>query len=59
MGEAPLPLILAYWNGTVPSPARNGVEYLRWLCQENVLRWCIDLMQDRLHLSDVDVPGMS
>ena len=58
MGEAPPAFDLLYWNGDGTNlPARMVVEYLRWLCQENrFAEGGIDLMNDRLHLADVDLP---
>ena len=58
LGEAPPAFDLLYWNGDGTNlPARMVVEYLRWLCQQN--RFAgegIELMDDRLHLSEVEVP---
>jgi polyhydroxyalkanoate synthase len=58
LGEAPPAFDLLYWNGDSTNlPAKMSVDYLRKLCQENQFAdGGIELMDDRLHLGDVDVP---
>ncbi|SEQ60714.1 class I poly(R)-hydroxyalkanoic acid synthase [Thalassovita taeanensis] len=58
MGEAPPAFDLLYWNGDGTNlPAKMAVQYLRLLCQKNQFADAgIELLNDRLHISDVDVP---
>jgi polyhydroxyalkanoate synthase len=58
MGETPPAFDLLYWNGDGANlPARMAVEYLRGLCQRNEFaEGGIELMGERLHIRDVDVP---
>jgi polyhydroxyalkanoate synthase len=58
LGEAPPAFDLLYWNGDGTNlPARMVVEYLRWLCQQNRFAGDgIELLGQRLHLSELDVP---
>ncbi|MCY4300532.1 MAG: class I poly(R)-hydroxyalkanoic acid synthase [Aestuariivita sp.] len=58
MGETPPAFDLLYWNGDGANlPAKMAVEYLRGLCQRNEFAQDgFDLLGERLHISDVDVP---
>ncbi len=58
MGETPPAFDLLYWNGDGANlPARMAVQYLRGLCQSNDFTTDgLELMAERLHISDVDVP---
>ena len=58
MGEAPPAFDLLYWNGDGSGlPGKMAHEYLRQLCQENeFVGEGIELCNERLHISDVDVP---
>jgi polyhydroxyalkanoate synthase len=61
MGEAPPAFDLLFWNGDGTNlPARMAVEYLRWLCQGNLLaEGKLELLGETLSLADVDVPVCS
>lgn len=58
LGETPPAFDLLFWNGDGTNlPGRMAVEYLRRLCQQNhFVGEGFDLMQQRLHVSDVEVP---
>ena len=58
MGEAPPAFDLLFWNGdSTNMPARMTVEYLRWLCQDNLLaKGEVEVLGEKLSLSDVKVP---
>ncbi|MGH1355559.1 MAG: PHA/PHB synthase family protein [Thalassovita sp.] len=58
LGESPPAFDLLYWNGDSTNlPAKMSVDYLRRLCQQNQFADTgIELMDDRLHIGDVDVP---
>ncbi|MGC8203260.1 PHA/PHB synthase family protein [Aliiroseovarius sp. PTFE2010] len=58
MGEAPPAFDLLFWNGDSTNlPAKMAVQYLRQLCQDNQFATTgIELLGERLHISDVDVP---
>ena len=58
MGQTPPAFDLLYWNGDGTNlPAKMAVEYLRGLCQHNEFaEGGMELMGDRLHIEDVDVP---
>ena len=58
MGESPPAFDLLYWNGDGTNlPGRMAVQYLRQLCQRNEFAdGGIELLDDRLHLDDVDLP---
>ncbi|MBT9383123.1 class I poly(R)-hydroxyalkanoic acid synthase [Pseudooceanicola sp. CBS1P-1] len=61
MGEAPPAFDLLYWNGDGTNlPAKMATQYLRQLCQGNeFVNDGIELLGERLHVSDVDVPMFS
>jgi len=61
MGETPPAFDLLYWNGDGSNlPGRMVMEYLRDLCQQNqFVNDGIDLLGEKLHISDVTVPVMS
>ncbi|MFQ6553137.1 PHA/PHB synthase family protein [Aestuariibius insulae] len=58
MGQAPPAFDLLFWNGDgTHLPAAMSVQYLRQLCQQD--RFAdggIEILGERLHLEDVDVP---
>ncbi len=58
MGETPPAFDLLYWNGDGTNlPARMAMEYLRWLCQQNLfVTEGVELCGERLHVRDVEVP---
>ncbi|WP_420568119.1 PHA/PHB synthase family protein [Thalassovita sp.] len=58
LGESPPAFDLLYWNGDSTNlPAKMAVDYLRKLCQQNQFAdQGIELLDDRLHISDVDIP---
>ncbi|WP_405404880.1 class I poly(R)-hydroxyalkanoic acid synthase [Paracoccus sp. Ld10] len=58
MGEAPPAFDLLFWNGDSTNlPGRMAMQYLRGLCQKNAFATDgFDLLDHRLHLSDVTVP---
>ncbi|MTJ05824.1 MAG: class I poly(R)-hydroxyalkanoic acid synthase [Sediminimonas qiaohouensis] len=58
MGEAPPAFDLLFWNGDGTNlPGRMAVQYLRQLCQRNEFaKGGIELLDERLHLHDVDLP---
>ena len=58
MGEAPPAFDLLHWNGDGANlPGRMVVEYLRKLCQQNQFTTSgVEFMNERLHISDVEVP---
>ncbi|MFP4327686.1 MAG: PHA/PHB synthase family protein [Paracoccaceae bacterium] len=61
MGETPPAFDLLYWNGDGSNlPARMVMEYLRWLCQQNLFaEGRLEMMGESLSLRDVDVPMCS
>jgi polyhydroxyalkanoate synthase len=58
LGESPPAFDLLYWNGDSTNlPAKMAVDYLRKLCQQNQLAdEGIELLDERLHISDVEIP---
>ncbi|MFD1342856.1 PHA/PHB synthase family protein [Litorisediminicola beolgyonensis] len=58
MGETPPAFDLLYWNGDGANlPGKMAVQYLRGLCQDNKFAEDgIELLGERLHIKDVDVP---
>jgi polyhydroxyalkanoate synthase len=58
MGEAPPAFDLLFWNGDGANlPAKMVVQYLRGLCQGNEFTTDgFELMDETLHISDVDIP---
>ncbi|NSX54157.1 PHA/PHB synthase family protein [Parasulfitobacter algicola] len=58
LGEAPPAFDLLFWNGDSTNlPARMAIEYLRWLCQDNLFaKGQIKLFGQKLSLKDVTVP---
>ncbi len=58
LGETPPAFDLLFWNGDSTNlPGRMAMQYLRLLCQQNKFAEDgIELMGERLHLSDVQVP---
>ncbi len=58
MGEAPPAFDLLYWNGDGTNlPGRMAVEYLRWLCQQDLFATeGLPLCGETLHLSDITLP---
>lgn len=58
MGKAPPAFDLLYWNGDGTNlPARMAVEYLRWLCQDDLFaRGEFPLLGENLSIRDVKVP---
>jgi len=58
MGEAPPAFDLLYWNGDSTNlPGRMVVEYLRWLCQQNLLvAGKYPVGEKRLSIRDIHVP---
>lgn len=59
MGEAPPAFDLLYWNGDATNlPGKMTVEYLRGLCQQNLLveEGGYPLMGHQLKLSDIQLP---
>lgn len=58
MGETPPAFDLLFWNGDGTNlPARMTMEYLRWLCQQNLFATeGVELCGERLHVGDVEVP---
>ena len=61
MGETPPAFDLLYWNGDGSNlPGRMAKEYLHGLCRDNRLAdGGFDLLGERLHLKNVDVPLIS
>ncbi|WBU58144.1 class I poly(R)-hydroxyalkanoic acid synthase [Paracoccus sediminicola] len=58
MGEAPPAFDLLYWNGDATNlPGKMTIDYLRGLCQQNLLVGDgYPMMGHKLHLSDVKLP---
>ncbi len=58
MGEAPPAFDLLFWNGDGSGlPGKMAVQYLRQLCQQNLLVTDgIQLMGETLHIKDVSLP---
>ncbi|MBR9651650.1 PHA/PHB synthase family protein [Thalassovita aquimarina] len=61
LGEAPPAFDLLYWNGDGSNlPGRMVMQYLRGLCQRNeFVEGGFELLGEKLHVSDVDLPIMS
>jgi polyhydroxyalkanoate synthase len=61
MGETPPAFDLLFWNGDGANlPGAMAMEYLRGLCQSNAFTTSgYDMLGERLHISDVDVPLMA
>nr|WP_252733698.1 class I poly(R)-hydroxyalkanoic acid synthase [Paracoccus marinaquae] len=58
LGETPPAFDLLFWNGDSTNlPGRMALQYLRLLCQQNAFATeGVELMGQKLHLSDVHVP---
>ncbi|WP_090523638.1 PHA/PHB synthase family protein [Paracoccus isoporae] len=58
MGEAPPAFDLLYWNGDATNlPGKMTIDYLRGLCQQNLLVGDgYPMMNHKLHLSDITLP---
>ena len=58
MGETPPAFDLLYWNGDSTNlPARMAIEYLRWLCQDDLFaKGEIEILGETLSIKDVRVP---
>ncbi len=58
MGQTPPAFDLLFWNGDSTNlPARMAIEYLRWLCQDDLLaKGRIEILGETLSLKDVKVP---
>ncbi len=58
MGEAPPAFDLLFWNGDGTNlPARMTVEYLRWLCQDDLFaKGQYPMAGESLSIKDIDIP---
>ncbi|MFN3144120.1 MAG: PHA/PHB synthase family protein [Paracoccaceae bacterium] len=58
MGQTPPAFDLLFWNGDSTNlPGRMTIEYLRWLCQDDLLaKGEIQILGETLSLKDVKVP---